>query len=98
MPRLPVAVRFMLLHAAVGFGLAGAFVALLLGTDAGGLATLLRSAETHPLPALLLWFFCGLTFGSVQIGAAVMLMGSDDPAPRGGARIPAVIPVRVRRR
>ena len=50
------------------------------------------------LPALLLWFFCGLTFGSVQIGAAVMLLGSDDDEPRGGTRIPVAIPVRARHR
>jgi len=45
----------------------------------------------------LLWFFTGLTFGSVQIGAAVMLDdGSDRPA--GGRRLrvpPALVPVRV---
>jgi hypothetical protein len=34
----------------------------------------------------LLWFFTGLTFGSVQIGAAVMLQDGRDDAPRGGRR------------
>jgi hypothetical protein len=51
----------------------------------------------------LLWFFTGLTFGSVQIGAAVMLQDGADR--RGGGRrqrvapaqVPAPIPVRARR-
>lgn len=33
---------------------------------------LLRGAG-HWWPAVLLWFFLGLTFGSVQIGVATML-------------------------
>ncbi len=100
--RLPVAVRFMLLHGAIGFGIAAVFVALLMGTDMGGLGTLLRAADSHPFPALLLWFFCGLTFGSVQIGAAVMLLDTDEDPPAGGTRtpilVPIPIPVRTRRR
>jgi len=101
-PHLPVAVRFMLLHGAIGFAIATLFMALLLGTDAGGLATLMRGAESWPLPALLLWFFSGLTFGSVQIGAAVMLLGTEEQPPSGGTRVPILqpipIPLRARRR
>ncbi len=104
---MPQLVRFVLLHTAIGFGISAVFVALLMSTDANGLAALLRGAESHPLPALLLWFFCGLTFASVQIGAAVMLLAHEDPPePRGGRRIPvpgpglvpALLPVRSRRR
>jgi len=48
----------------------------------------------------MLWFFSGLTFGSVQIGAAVMLQDRPDDTPRGGHRQRlrlAPVPVRVRR-
>jgi len=83
--------RFVLLHGAIGFGIAAVFVALLIGTDTAGLGTLLRGAESSPLPALLLWFLCGLTFGSVQIGAAVMLLAEDDDEPQGGVRIPVYV-------
>jgi len=96
--RLPVAVRFMLQHGAIGFGIAAVFVALLMATDMAGLGTLLRGADSAPLPALLLWFFCGLTFGSVQIGAAVMLMDTDDQPPAGGTRAPILVPIPVRAR
>jgi hypothetical protein len=48
----------------------------------------------------LLWFFAGLTFGSVQIGTAVMLQDGRDDAPRGGRRLrlprlAAPVPARV---
>lgn len=94
---MPQLIRLMLTHGALGFGISAVFVAMLMGTDANGIATLLRSAETHPLPVLLLWFFCGLTFGSVQIGTAIMLLDTDDE-PQGGTRIPLAIPVRARAR
>jgi hypothetical protein len=63
--------RFALLHGAIGFGIATLFVAAILWADPGGLARVLWLEGAWPLG--LLWFFCGLTFGSVQIGAAVML-------------------------
>jgi hypothetical protein len=91
---MPQLIRFMLFHGALGFGISAGFVALLVGTDTGGLAALLHGAETHPLPALLLWFLCGLTFGSVQIGTALMLLEADEEPPTS-TRIPAAIPIRV---
>lgn len=99
---LPFLVRFLLMHAVVGFGIATVAVAALIHFDPGGVATLLLKAEGHPLPLLLLWFFLGLTFGSVQMGAAFMLRTgrSDDDEPRGGhgQRLPAAAPVLVRSR
>ena len=97
MRSLPPAVRFMLLHGALGFGISVLFTVALLVANPGGIATLLLAADTHPLPVLLLWFLCGLTFGSVQIGAAVMLQEDRaDDDPPGGTRIPVL--VRARRR
>lgn len=99
--RMPFLVRFLLLHAAVGFGIATLAMAALLWTDFGGIATLLTRADGYPLPALLLWFFLGLTFGSVQMGAAFMLKtgrrGDDDDGRGGGRRMPVgrLAPVRV---
>ena len=74
---LPPHVRFLVLHALIGFALATVFVVAVLWSDAFGIGSLLRHADSHPLPLLLLWFFTGLTFGSVQMGAAVMLL--EDP-------------------
>jgi len=67
--------RFMVLHGAIGFGLAGLFVLAVLLGDPSGLGTLLHPARAGLLPLALLWGFTGLTFGSVQIGVAVMLRG-----------------------
>lgn len=74
---LPLSVRFLLRHALIGFGLAALFVGAVLWSDAFGLGHLLLQATGHPLPLLLLWFFTGLTLGSVQMGVAVMGLGDD---------------------
>jgi hypothetical protein len=100
--RIPVAVRFMVLHGLIGFGLAAVFVAALLWADPGGVGRLILSQGGIPVIALL-WLFSGLTFGSVQIGTAVMLQDGPDRAPRGGRRqrvvaIPAPVRVAARAR
>ena len=74
---MPAPIRFLLLHAAVGFGLATLLVAAVVLADPGGLAGLLLRAEWHPWPMLLLWLFLGLSFGAVQIGIAVMQQGRE---------------------
>lgn len=103
--RVPVAVRFMVLHGLVGFGLSALFVAAVLWADPGGVGSLILRHGGLPV-IVLLWFFSGLTFGSVQIGTAVMLQDGRDDAPRGGRRFrlpaamrlaPAVAPARARR-
>lgn len=101
--RIPVAVRFMVLHGLVGFGLAAIFMGALLWADPGGVGRLILREGGLPVIALL-WFFTGLTFGSVQIGAAVMLQDGRDDGPRGGRRepvvpalVPVLVPVRARR-
>jgi hypothetical protein len=77
----PQLLRFVVRHAAIGFGLATLFVASLVWFDPNGVGTLLLRASSAPAALLLLWFFLGLTLGSVQIAAAVMLFddwfGSD---------------------
>lgn len=99
--RIPPAVRFMVMHGLVGFGLSALFVAAVLWADPGGVGQLILKHGGIPVVAML-WFFSGLTFGSVQIGAAVMLQDAHDDAPRGGHRqrlqaVPVPVPVRVRR-
>jgi hypothetical protein len=97
--RLPQPVPFLLRHAGVGFAVAAALVAAIILADPGGLGALIANPAHHPGPALLLWFFLGLTFGSAQIGFAIMLLGEpEERRPGGGtpARLRPV-PVRVRR-
>jgi hypothetical protein len=99
--RLPRLVRFLILHGATGFALSALLVGGLLAADPGDARRLLLEAAGHWWPALLLWFFVGLTFGSVQIGAAVMLLPHDAPGrgPGGGLLLrAALLPVRATRR
>lgn len=87
---MPTHVRFMLRHAGIGFVLAAATVAGMLWLDVAHLRALTLGTAHGPLGLALLTFFMGLTFGSVQIGAAVMLT-SDDDRPRGhGRRVAAI--------
>ncbi|MEO3470769.1 hypothetical protein AAFN86_02800 [Roseomonas sp. CAU 1739] len=101
--RMPTAVRFMVLHGLIGFGLSALFVAAVLWADPGGVGQLILKQGGIPVIAML-WFFSGLTFGSVQIGTAVMLQDGRDDAPRGGRRqrlqavpVPVRVPARARR-
>ncbi|MBR0679298.1 hypothetical protein GXW74_02270 [Roseomonas eburnea] len=97
--RIPPAVRFMIMHGLVGFGLSAAFVAAVLWADPGGVGSLILRVGGAPVVAML-WFFTGLTFGSVQIGTAVMLQdGNDRPGGGRRLRLPAApVPVRVEAR
>ncbi len=71
---LPRLVRFLILHALIGFALAGAFVAALIVFDVGGLGALLTGSPSGALAIVLLTFGTGVTFSSVQMGFAVMLL------------------------
>lgn len=93
---LPKLVRFLILHGALGFLASAVLVGALLAADPGHARRLLLESAGHWWPALLLWFFAGLTFGSVQIGAAVMLLGHDDTTGGGTRRRAALRPVPVR--
>lgn len=99
-PALPKPVAFLLRHGAVGFGLSTLLMAALLWADPGGVAGVLTRAPGHPWPILLLWFFCGLTLGAVQIAVAVMLQDGppDDDHRGGGRREPLLVPIPVRSR
>jgi len=85
---MPKLVWFLIRHAAIGFGLAAAFVAFLLANDVASLATLVaRDPQSGALAVFLLTFFTGLTFGSAQMGFAIMLNSQDDgnrPKPERG--------------
>ncbi|MBL8536795.1 MAG: hypothetical protein JNM59_05270 [Hyphomonadaceae bacterium] len=70
-------VRLFLANTLIGFGASGAFVGALLWVNAGGIATLIERQHAWPF-VLLLWFFAGLTFASVQMGVAVMNLVDRD--------------------
>jgi len=78
--------RFLFRHAALGAALGIAFTALILVFDIGSIRTLTQGSLTGTGVRLLLAFFIGSTFASVQMSVAVMFNppgGSedDDPTP-----------------
>ena len=88
---MPPLVRFMIMHAAVGFALAFVFVGAILAVDLSGLRSLMMASDMGWIALFMLTFFSGLTFASVQMGLAVMMMGEDEggtpPGKRMGARL-----------
>lgn len=84
-PRLPILVRFMLLHAVIGFVIAVVFVGALMVSDAAGLRTLMMASDSGYVAIFMLVFVSGLTFGGAQMGVAVMLLGEEyDPTDHPG--------------
>lgn len=105
---MTVLTRFLALHALIGFGVAGLFAAMLFGLDVAGLRTLVAQSQVGLIAAGALTFLLCLTFGSVQMGIAIMQLGAEDRS--GGARrrslprlrlmepvpVPVLVPVRSR--
>ncbi len=97
MPAMPKLLMFLLVHAAIGFAIAGLFVLALVGLDIGGFGSLVGRSSVAPLALGVLTAFLGLTFASVQMGAAIMLLPKDHEDGRGGGsgRPAALVPVRI---
>lgn len=89
---MPVLIRFLLRHAAIGIGLASLFVGALTVLDMFHLGSLMRGSPDGLLALAVLTAALGITFGSVQMGFAVMLMGEDEQPPKG-RRAPLARPV-----
>jgi hypothetical protein len=68
----PPLVRFLVKNAAIGFALAGVFVAAMLTFNVGNMATLVTQSDIGIFAVALMTFMIGLTFASIQMGFAVM--------------------------
>jgi hypothetical protein len=87
---MPKLVRLYITQVLVGFALALAFVALLLGLDVAGLRHLVLGTEMGWLGGVMLFVFNGIVFAGVQFGISIMRLAEDeDGAPPGGRRTPA---------
>lgn len=98
---MPKLIRLYITQAAIGFGLAGVFVAMLLWFNIANLWHLVTHSDVGFLAVLVLWLLNGVVFAGVQFAIAVMNMkDDDDDEPRGGPRRPIridtsrMIPVR----
>lgn len=99
---MPKLVRLYITQVAIGFGIAAAFVAMLLWFDIANLWHLVTHSDKGLLAVIILWVSNGIVFAGVQFAIAVMRMkDDDDDEPRGGHRQRVMtreymaIPVRV---
>ena len=99
---MPKLIRLYITHVAIGFGIAAAFVAMLLYFNIANLWHLVSTSDKGLLAVTILWISNGVIFAGVQFGIAVMrLKDDDDDGPRGGLGQhvmrpdPAPIPVRA---
>lgn len=97
---MPKLIRLYIQNVAIGFGLAGLFLGVLLALDVAGLRHLILGSSSGWLAGVMIFMFSGSIFAGVQFGIAVMAMAERDDHPRGGTRrpvgrIPVPIPVTV---
>ena len=85
---MPKLIAMYIVNVAIGFGLAGVFVGMLLWFDIANLWHLVSHSDKGWLAVLLLWVSNGIVFAGVQFGIAVMRMkdDDDDDGPGGGLR------------
>ena len=102
---MPKLIRLYITHVAIGFAIAGVFVAMLLYFNIANLWHLVLMSDIGWLAVLVLWVANAVVFAGVQFAIAVMRMkDDDDDEPRGGhrqrimPREPQAIPVRVQQR
>lgn len=82
---MPSLIKLYIRQSAIGFGLSAIFVAALLWFDVANLGHLVTHSPSGGLAVLLLWFFNGIVFASVQFGIAIMRMSDDDDLDGGRA-------------
>ncbi|MCB2053848.1 MAG: hypothetical protein KDE35_06345 [Geminicoccaceae bacterium] len=97
---MPPLLVFLLRHALIGFALAAVAGVALMAGDVAGMRGLVHTTEGGYLAFAALCFLLGLTFASVQMGAAVMLLRPErEPDDRGLVPLGYNLqPARIRRR
>lgn len=92
---MPKLIRLYIINVAIGFGIAAAFVGMLLYFNVANLWHLVSSSDMGWLAVLMIWVSNGVIFAGVQFGIAVMRMKDDeDDGPRGGLRERIMPPVK----
>ena len=84
--RIPRLLRYLALHAAVGAIIGVSAAAALLYLDVAGLGTLFAASDMKIEAGILLFAFFALTFASLSMGSAIMLLPRDDSFPRDNGR------------
>lgn len=87
---IPPLVALLMRNAALGFCVAALFIGAMVLFDVGGLGGLVMNSPDGLIAVGALTFATGLTFGSVQMGIAIMQLAERDEGDsgRGGRRMP----------
>ena len=81
---MPKLIRLYIVNVAIGFALAGCFVAMMLYFNVANLWHLVTHSDKGLLAVIVLWLANGIVFAGVQFAIAVMRMKDDDDDDRGG--------------
>jgi hypothetical protein len=82
---MPKLVRLYIVSIAIGFALAVAFTAMLIGLNVAGLRHLVGGTGGGWIAVMMLVFFHGILFSGVQFAIRIMMLAEDD-GPKGGLR------------
>ena len=82
---MPKLVRLYIVSIAIGFALAVAFTAMLIGLNVAGLRHLVGGTGGGWIAVMMLVFFHGILFSGVQFAIRIMMLAEDD-GPKGGHR------------
>lgn len=102
---MPKLIRLYITHVIIGFGIAAAFVGMLLYFNVANLWHLVTSSDVGLLAVIILWWSHGIVFAGVQFGIAVMNLKEDDNSGGGKRQLrlpnlglkqdPVMIPIPV---
>jgi hypothetical protein len=96
--RLPL-IRLLAVNLAIGAAIAALMLGGLMALNPGGLRGLIVADRDGAAALLLLGFGLVVTFGSVAMGTAIMMLGKKPKRDgTGGTRIPAPVAAKVNRR
>lgn len=79
---MPMLLFFLAVHCGIGVAAGVAFAALVVLLNVAGLKDLLAGSSDPVTPMFMLYAFCALTFGSLNMGVAIWTLPYDDQ--RGG--------------
>ena len=92
---MPNHIRFLLKHAAIGAVAGVAFVGLLLAFDVVGLRHVVLNTSEGFIALTVMTMLFVITFGSVQMGRAIMSLGRDYRTGGGRPQAELLIPIPV---
>lgn len=98
---MPKLVKLYIRNVLIGFGIAAAFVVMLLWFNVMNLWGLVSHSDVGILAVFLLWFMHGIVFAGVQFAWAVMSLAEKKDSGRGGSPVvnvwrPAFVRAEVR--